>query len=98
MAFLLSSSPAPVGPPFITDDPEPTDYRHWEMYIFSEGTHEAAAASGVAAPLCDCDYGFLPNVQLHMQPGMAFAKASGTPLHVGPGDTEYLKGAPNRVL
>jgi hypothetical protein len=80
---------APAGPPFITDDPEPTDYQHWEMYIFSEGTHKVAETSGVAPPSCDCNYGFLPNIQLHMQPGMAFAKANGTPLHVGPGDSEF---------
>ena len=38
-AFLFLSSPASAGPPFITDDPEPTDYQHWELYVFSQGTH-----------------------------------------------------------
>src|SRR5262245_44812853 len=74
VALLLSSCPAPAGPPFITDDLEPTDYRHWEMYIFSQGTHERAETSGVAPPSCDCNYGCLLNVQLHRQRGMAFAK------------------------
>ena len=45
--------------------------------------------SGVAPPSCDCNYGILPNVQLHIQPGMAFAQANGTPLFLGPGDMEF---------
>jgi hypothetical protein len=62
VTLLLSSPPASAGPPFITDDPEPTDYQHWELYLFSQGTHETGETSGV----CDCNYGFLPNVQLHI--------------------------------
>jgi hypothetical protein len=31
-AFLLLSSSALAGPPFVTDDPEPVDYLHWELY------------------------------------------------------------------
>lgn len=57
----------------MTDDPEPTDYQHWELYVFSQGTHAMGETSGVAPPSCDCNYGILPNVQLHIQPGMAFA-------------------------
>ena len=89
VALLLLSSSASAGPPFISDDPEPTDYQHWELYIFSQGTHAMGETSGVTPPSCDCNYGIVPNVQLHIQPGMAFAKANGTPLHLGPGDTEF---------
>jgi hypothetical protein len=67
-AFLLLLSSASAGPPFITDDPEPVDYLHWELYTFSLGTHAMRDTSGVA-PSCDCNYGGLPNVQLHFQPG-----------------------------
>jgi hypothetical protein len=28
-----------AGPPFLTDDPEPVDYQHWEAYIFTLGDH-----------------------------------------------------------
>src|SRR5262249_36577758 len=89
LALLLSSSPAPAGPPFITDDPEPTDYRHWELYIFSQGTHATGGPSGVVPPSCDCNYGGLPNVQLHFQPGMAIGRPEGKALQWGPGDTEF---------
>jgi hypothetical protein len=86
-AFLLLLSSASAGPPFITDDPEPVDYLHWELYTFSLGTHEMRDTSGVA-PSCDCNYGGLPNVQLHFQPGLAFYQADSGPLESGPGDTE----------
>ena len=29
---LLLATPAWAGPPFLTDDPEPTDLHHWEIY------------------------------------------------------------------
>jgi Putative MetA-pathway of phenol degradation len=32
LAILLSPSAAFAGPPFLTDDPEPTDTGHWEIY------------------------------------------------------------------
>ena len=28
-----------AGPPFLTDDPEPVDYQHWEAYLFTLGDH-----------------------------------------------------------
>jgi hypothetical protein len=47
-AFLILSSSASAGPPFMTDDPEPTDYQHWELYVFSQGTHATGETGGVA--------------------------------------------------
>jgi hypothetical protein len=61
-AFLLLLSSASAGPPFITDDPEPVDYLHWELYTFSLGTHAMRDTSGVVLPSCDCNYGVLPNI------------------------------------
>ena len=68
-ASLLLLSSASAGPPFITDDPEPVDYLHWELYTFSLGTHAMRDTSGVVPPSCDCNYGVLPNV--HMQTSSA---------------------------
>jgi hypothetical protein len=25
-----------AGPPFVTDDPEPVAYQHWELYLASQ--------------------------------------------------------------
>jgi hypothetical protein len=85
--FVLSSS-ALAGPPYLSDDPEPVDYRHWEIYSFSQGTHMRGETNGVA-PSFDINYGVLPNVQLHIQPGTAFHRADGVPPMWGPGDTEF---------
>ena len=85
--LTLLSSPAIAGPPYITDDPEPVDYQRWEFYAFSQGGRANGETSGVA-PSCDCNYGVLPDVQLHIQPGAAFRRASGASPAWGPGDTE----------
>ena len=85
--LTLLSSPAIAGPPYITDDPEPVDYQRWEFYAFSQGGRANGETSGVA-PSCDCNYGILPDVQLHIQPGAAFRRASGASPAWGPGDTE----------
>lgn len=80
VVLLLLSLPASAGPTFITDDPEPTEYQHWEVYVFSQGTQAAGVPNGVVPPSCDCNYGGLPNVQLHFQPGMAVSRPEGKAL------------------
>jgi hypothetical protein len=30
-----------AAPPFLTDDPVPVDYQHWEVYLFANGDHES---------------------------------------------------------
>ncbi len=86
-ALLLPPCSAFAGPPYITDDPEPVDYQHWEVYGFSQGMRARGETSGVA-PSCDCNYGVLPDVQLHVQPGVAFRAGAGAAPQWGAGDTE----------
>ena len=50
------------GPPYISDDAEPTDYEHFEIYAFSGGTVSRdgdSAAGGI-----DFNYGATPDIQL----------------------------------
>jgi hypothetical protein len=62
-ALLLGIiTPAMAGPPYLTDDPEPTDYRHFEIYAFSNGTATQGDVSGEGG--IDFNYGGAPNVQL----------------------------------
>ncbi|HWE47189.1 MAG TPA: transporter [Caulobacteraceae bacterium] len=61
-AGLGLASPAFAGPPFITDDPEPTDQGHWEIYTFTEGTHTPGDTAGEAG--LDFNYGGAKNLQL----------------------------------
>ena len=35
----VASTAAVAGPPFLTDDPQPTDTGHWEIYNFVQGAH-----------------------------------------------------------
>ena len=61
-ALLTLSLGAMAGPPFITDDPEPTDYGHYEIYAFAQGS--AAQDGADSAFGIDFNYGALPNLQL----------------------------------
>ena len=54
--------PATAGPPYLTDDPEPTDYQHFEIYTFTNGTATRDRTSGEGG--IDFNYGGAPNLQL----------------------------------
>jgi hypothetical protein len=63
IALLLgTAAPAIAGPPYLSDDPEPTDYQHFEIYTFSNGTATRDGVSGEGG--IDFNYGGAPNVQL----------------------------------
>jgi hypothetical protein len=85
--LLGASLSAWAGPPFVTDDPEPVDYRHWEFYLASQHAEIADAWSGTA-PHVELNYGVVPNVQLHLIAPFAYAAPSGGSAHYGYGDTE----------
>jgi hypothetical protein len=62
VALALLTHPAVAGPPYVSDDPEPTDTGHFEIYTFSNGT---AARSGTAGESgIDFNYGAAPDLQL----------------------------------
>jgi len=65
LATMLLPMAAFAGPPFRTDDPAPVDYRHWEFYTFSTGTHIKNDTSGVI-PAFEFNYGIILNGQLHI--------------------------------
>ena len=92
---LLAAAPAHAGPPFITDDPEPVDLGHWEVYAFSAGAAGPADASGVG-PSIEVNYGAAPNLQLHFIGNLAYDDPAGGPAVMGLGDTEL--GAKYRFI
>src|SRR6185437_16242707 len=59
---------AHAGPPFQTDDPEPIEYKHTEMYAFTlvDSTGKNAGGTVLEAPAYEVNYGALPNVHLHL--------------------------------
>ncbi len=78
---------ARAGPPFRTDDPEPVEYQHWEVYGFSTATSVAGDTSGTL-PGVELNYGALPELQLHVIAPLAFDAPSGSGTKFGMGDTE----------
>src|SRR3979409_406258 len=62
VAMVLLARPALAGPPYVSDDPEPTDYKHFEIYTFSNGTATRGDIGGAAG--IDFNYGAAPNLQL----------------------------------
>jgi hypothetical protein len=89
LCFALSFAPfsALAGPPFLTDDPEPIPYRHWEMYIASQYQDNRGGVSSTA-PHFEANYGIAPNFQVHIIAPMEYVKPASQPSHYGYGDTE----------
>ena len=81
---VLVSGPALAGPPFITDDPEPVDLGHWEVYGFSAGATGHGSTTGLG-PSLEVNYGAAPGLQLHLLGGLAYDAPN---LHMGISDTE----------
>ena len=76
-----------AGPPFVTDDPEPVDYQHWEFYIASQDAKMGGDWSGTA-PHFELNYGVVPDVQLHLIAPLAYDVPPAGSAHYGYGDTE----------
>ncbi|MGA2605005.1 MAG: hypothetical protein ABSG14_12325 [Verrucomicrobiia bacterium] len=75
------------GPPFVTDDPEPVDYQHWEFYIASQDSEITGDWSGTG-PHFELNYGVISNVQLHLIAPLAYDVPPAGSAHYGYGDTE----------
>jgi hypothetical protein len=84
---LLAAFVAKAGPPFQTDDPEPVEYKHWEIYGFSQGTRVQGDTSGIL-PAFEANYGAIPGVQLHVAGAAAYDHSDGEHSHYGFGDSE----------
>jgi hypothetical protein len=76
-----------AGPPYITDDPEPVEYQHWEVYLASIFAKQPDAWTSTA-PHVEVNYGVVPDVQLHtILPMTLYAPADGASIY-GYSDTE----------
>ena len=87
LASLLLTAVGRGGPPFATDDPEPVEFRHWEVYVASQYEHGPGGASGTL-PHVEVNYGAAPNLQLHLIAPLAFDAPAGASRQWGYGDTE----------
>ena len=85
---LLLATRTFAGPPFLTDDPEPVEYQHWEAYLFANGDH-TSDGYGINGPALELNYGVLPETQLHLVVPMTTLGGNGIPTHSGLGDMEF---------
>jgi hypothetical protein len=91
----MAAGAAHAGPPFVTDDPQPVDLHHWEVYGFSALTHVQGDTSGTLSGV-EINYGAAPNLQLHVIAPLAFDEPQGGAALAGIGDLEL--GAKVRLV
>lgn len=86
LAALMLPATAWAGPPFLTDDPEPTEIGHWEIYgpfVEASGTGGSFAGStGV-----EINYGAAPDLQVTVGLPVVFSH-DGSGSAWGTGDVE----------
>ncbi len=87
LAMALAPATAMAGPPFRTDDPEPVEYQHWEIYGFSTGTH-SRDNTNLTLPGVEVNYGAAPDLMVHLVAPLVYDKTTGTSAQYGSGDTE----------
>jgi hypothetical protein len=87
LAAVLVPATGHAGPPYVTDDPEPVEFRHWEFYLASQHLITRSLATGTA-PHVEVNYGAWPGLQLHVIAPLAYARPSGGSTSYGMGDIE----------
>jgi hypothetical protein len=94
IVFSLTTAPANAGPPYLSDDPEPTDYHHYEIYAFANGDVGRNGSGGEAG--IDFNCGAAPDLQLTAVLPAGYARPSSGPSDVDLGNIELA--AKYRVL
>lgn len=77
---------AMAGPPYQSDDPEPTDFGHFEIYSFDKGTFGRSGSSSASG--LDFNYGAAPDLQLTATVPFGYDAPSKGPSDFGPGNVE----------
>jgi hypothetical protein len=93
-AAIFFATPALAGPPYVTDDPEPTDYQHFEIYAFTDGTAVRGGRAGETG--IDFNYGGAPNLQLSTVVELSYVRTEPNQTEWGVGNIEF--GAKYRFL
>jgi hypothetical protein len=77
---------ARAGPPYMSDDAEPTDDGHYEIYLFNSGTNVRGDTGGQTG--IDFNYGAAPDLQLTAVVPLDFDQAAGHGTVAGLGNIE----------
>jgi len=86
LALAGAAAPANAGPPYLTDDPVPTNTGHWEIYAFVGGEGRGRNLDGEAGT--DLNYGPVKGVQLTATLPLGFSHDRGSGWRGGKGDIE----------
>jgi hypothetical protein len=88
-AFLPSAF---AGPPFLTDDPVPVEFKQYELYLFStvdDFRNNSLRGTNGTGPALEFNVGALPNLQLHLVVPFAYTIPQGEKNRYGFGDLEF---------
>ena len=86
VALASLAAPALAGPPYLTDDPAPTDRGHWEIYVFAAGEGRRSIVDADTG--LDLNYGAAPGVQLTATLPLSFSHTTDEGWRGGTGDAE----------
>ena len=86
LALAGAVAPAVAGPPYLTDDPVPTDTGHWEVYAFTAAEGRGSTLNGDAG--FDLNYGPVEGVQLTATLPLSYSRAPLEGWRGGSGDVE----------
>ena len=86
LAMTGTAVPALAGPPYLTDDPVPTDTGHWEIYAFTAAEGRRSTVDVDAG--FDLNYGPVKGVQLTATLPLSFSHAPVEGWRSGTGDVE----------
>jgi len=75
LVLALLTRAAVAGPPYVSDDPEPTDYQHFEIYTFNSGTTTRDGTAGETG--IDFNYGATTDLQLTATLPAGFERPAG---------------------
>ncbi len=87
--LLLLTMFAPAvfaGPPYLSDDPQPTPYRQFEVYLFTQGVRTEEGTSGASG--VDFNYGAGADLQLTVVIPRAYERPRDAPTPSGLGNIE----------
>lgn len=83
---VVVAAPGVAGPPYITDDPIPTETGHWEIYAFGDGDGVKSKVDGESG--IDLNYGPIKGVQLTATLPLSFSHEPDVGWKGGTGDIE----------
>ncbi|MES2325745.1 MAG: hypothetical protein V4499_00240 [Pseudomonadota bacterium] len=86
LAAATAAAPALAGPPYLTDDPVPTDTGHWEIYTFTAGEGRGSIFDDDTG--FDFNYGPVKDVQLTATLPLSFSHAPLEGWREGTGEVE----------